>query len=51
MTMETNRGETAQSDSHPRAGWAEDAKRLAALGDDTLVWPEFANEDDSALDW
>jgi antitoxin MazE len=26
---------------HPRQGWAADAQRLAAEGDDGLVWPEF----------
>jgi antitoxin MazE len=36
---------------NPRAGWAEDAKRLAAEGDDALVWPEFANEGDDELVW
>jgi antitoxin MazE len=35
----------------PRQGWAEDAKRIASADDDQLVWPEFANEDDTALDW
>lgn len=34
-----------------RAGWAEDSKRVAADGDDALVWPEFANDDDDALVW
>jgi antitoxin MazE len=33
----------------PRQGWAEDSKRLAAHGEDKLVWPEFANEAD--VDW
>jgi antitoxin MazE len=36
---------------HPRAGWAEAAKRLAEAGDDGLVWPEFGNADDSDLKW
>ncbi len=36
---------------NPREGWAEDARRLAARGDDTPVWPEFANLDDSDLVW
>ncbi len=36
---------------NPREGWAEDARRLAAQGDDALVWPEFANAGDSELDW
>lgn len=35
----------------PRAGWAEDSKRLAAEGDDELVWPEFANDEDASLVW
>ena len=34
-----------------RAGWAEDSKRLAAAGDDRLVWPEFANDGDKDLEW
>jgi antitoxin MazE len=34
-----------------RAGWADDAKRLAEAADDALVWPEFANADDSSLTW
>ncbi len=36
---------------NPREGWAEDAKRLADEGQDALVWPEFANEDDKDLAW
>ena len=36
---------------NPREGWAEDARRLAAQGDDTLVWPEFANEGDDKRVW
>jgi antitoxin MazE len=35
----------------PRAGWAEDSKRLAAAGEAGLVWPEFANEGDKDLEW
>lgn len=35
----------------PRAGWADDACRLAELGDDALVWPELANADDADLEW
>jgi antitoxin MazE len=34
-----------------RAGWAEAAQKLAQSGDDALVWPEFANEDDAELKW
>lgn len=36
---------------HPRTGWAEAAKRIAASGDDALVWPEFGNADDANLEW
>jgi len=35
----------------PREGWAEASKAIAAAGDDALVWPEFANEDDAQLEW
>ena len=30
----------------PRSGWAEASREVAALGDDRLVLPEFANEGD-----
>ncbi len=36
---------------HPRAGWAEAAKRIARSGDDALVWPEFGNDQDADLEW
>ncbi len=35
----------------PRAGWAEECRALAELGDDALVLPEFANEGDRELTW
>lgn len=35
----------------PRAGWAEASRGLAEIGDDGLVWPEFGNADDEALEW
>jgi antitoxin MazE len=34
-----------------RSGWAEASKVVAAAGDDALVLPEFANEDDAELKW
>ena len=37
--------------ANPRAGWAEDAKRLAADPDEALVWPAFANEADAEWRW
>ena len=36
---------------NPREGWAEDAKRVAAAGDDALVWPELGNAGDDVLVW
>ena len=36
---------------NPREGWADDARRVAAQGNDELVWPELANEGDSELVW
>ena len=36
---------------NPREGWADDARRIAEQRDDTLVWPEFANEEDHELVW
>jgi len=35
----------------PRAGWAEDAKNLAATRDVGLAWPEFGNAGDDELEW
>ncbi|MBN9447323.1 MAG: AbrB/MazE/SpoVT family DNA-binding domain-containing protein, partial [Bosea sp.] len=32
-----------------RAGWAQDAQRLAQEQDDALAWPEFGNADDETL--
>jgi antitoxin MazE len=34
-----------------RSGWAEASRRLAEVGDDALVLPEFANEEDAELQW
>ncbi len=36
---------------NPRQGWAEASRRIAAAGDDKLVWPEFGNVDDGELRW
>jgi antitoxin MazE len=35
----------------PRAGWADAAKALAAMGGDALVMGEFVNEADAELTW
>lgn len=34
-----------------RANWAADARRLAELGGDVLVWPELSNIGDEKLVW
>ena len=36
---------------NPRAGWAEDARRLAAEGADALIRPAVANEGDAERVW
>lgn len=33
----------------PREGWAADCARLAEMGDDELIWPEFTNNEDTSL--
>jgi antitoxin MazE len=35
----------------PRQGWVQANQQIAADGDDALIWPEFANQDDEALEW
>lgn len=51
VSVETGRVVIERAGFDPRAGWAEDAARLAAEGDDGLVWPEFANDGDADLKW
>lgn len=34
-----------------RAGWAEEAQKIAQNNEDTLVLGEFTNEDDEELSW
>jgi antitoxin MazE len=34
-----------------RERWAEASQKIAAQGDDKLVWPAFANEGDADLQW
>lgn len=51
MTVEQGRIVIAPLNDDPRAGWAEDSKRLAEAGQGGLVWPEFPNQDDENLEW
>ena len=36
---------------HPRTGWAQASKKIAQAGEDKLVWPEFANNDQTMRVW
>jgi antitoxin MazE len=51
LSLEKGRVVLVPASAHPRAGWAEAARKLAAAGDDELVWPEFANAEDDDLTW
>lgn len=51
MAVEDGRVVIAPSRKQVREGWAEASKRLAAEGDDKLVWPEFLNEEDENWTW
>ena len=51
LKVEAGRLVIERARTPPRAGWAEDAKRIAEAGDDGLVWPEFASDDDESLEW
>jgi len=51
LSIEDGRIVLAPVRRHPRAGWADAAKRIAESGDDLLVWPEFGNAGDADLEW
>ncbi len=51
MTLDEGRIVLVPVKRRARSGWAEASKTVAECGDDTLVWPEFANADDEALTW
>jgi len=51
LTLEEGRIVLAPVQRRARSGWAEASVSLAGAGDDALVWPEFGNADDDALDW
>ena len=51
LLVEDGRIVVAPIKQHSRSGWAEDAARIADVGDDALVWPEFGNEGDVDLAW
>ena len=51
LSLDAGRLVLAPAKRHPRAGWADAARRIAETGDDALVWPEFGNVDDADLKW
>lgn len=51
LTLEKGRVVLVPAKAHPRTGWAQAAKEVAASGDDDLVWPEFGNAGDDELEW
>lgn len=51
MEIEQNAIVIRKPNRTPREGWADQSKAIAAAGDDALVWPEFANEDDASFEW
>jgi antitoxin MazE len=51
MTVEQGAVVLRPVKAHPREGWAQASRKLAAAEDDALVWPEFGNADDGKLTW
>jgi antitoxin MazE len=51
LTVENDAIVLRKPASSPREGWAEASRKIAAVADDALVWPEFGNEDDKDLKW
>jgi antitoxin MazE len=51
LTLEKGRVVLMPAKAHPRAGWAEAARQIAAAGDDGLIWPAFGNAGDDELAW
>lgn len=51
LTLNKGVIEIRPTKAHPRAAWSEDARRIAAQGDDALVWPDVGNEGDAELKW
>jgi len=51
MVVEEGRLMIVPVKDQPRAGWADDARRLMETGDDALIWPEFGNDGDAELQW
>lgn len=50
-SLEKGRVVLVPAKGHPRAGWAEAARDIAASGDDALIWPEYGVAGDDRLVW
>lgn len=51
MTVESGNLVLRKPKKQIRDGWAQASKKIAAAGDDKLVWPEFSNDGDQDLAW
>jgi antitoxin MazE len=51
MILEEGRIVLAPVRRRARAGWDNVSKEIAETADDALVWPEFGNAEDEALEW
>ena len=51
MVVEKNCIVLRRPQTKPREGWAEASQKIAARGEDELVWPAFANKGDADLQW
>ncbi len=51
MSVENNAIVLRKANKPVRHGWNEASKKIAAAGDDVLVWPEIGNIDDAELIW
>ena len=51
LALEDSRIVITPQKKRPREGWAEASRAIAEAGDDALVWPEFANDEDADLKW
>jgi antitoxin MazE len=51
LTIEDGRLVMVALKPYRRAGWAEDARRIAEAGDDQLALGEFGNNGDDDLTW
>ncbi|MQR01090.1 AbrB/MazE/SpoVT family DNA-binding domain-containing protein [Glaciimonas soli] len=51
IQVENDRIVISRPEKTVRAGWAQASQKIADSGDDVLVWPDFANEDDQELVW